>query len=69
MDIKVIGINVKVERIRAELTLGEVAKELGISRQCYYLWEKHPERIKASTLLQLAEIFGCNVNDFFYKKN
>lgn len=69
MDIKVIGINVKVERIRAELTLGEVAKELGISRQCYYLWEKHPERIKASTLLQLAEIFGCDVNDFFYKKN
>lgn len=69
MEVKTIGINIKVERIRAEISLKETAEKLGVSRQCYYLWEKHPERIKASTLLELANIFGCNINDFFYTKS
>lgn len=68
MNAKVIGINIKVERIRAELSLKETAERLGVSRQCYYLWEKHPERIKASTLFELASIFGCNISDFFYTR-
>ncbi len=61
---EVVRNNIRSLRVRANLTQEEVAKTLGITRQQYYLYEKEPLKIKIDTLVKLADLFNCKVEDF-----
>lgn len=62
---KFISNNIRAERNRKGLTQEEVAKKLSVSTRTYILYETNEVIPKASTLLNLAEIFGCNISDFY----
>lgn len=61
---EVVRNNIRSLRVKANLTQEEVAKKLGVTRQQYYLYEKEPLKIKVKTLLKLADILNCKVEDF-----
>lgn len=61
---EVVRNNIRSLRVKADLTQEEVAKTLGITRQQYSLYEKEPLKIKVETLLKLADILNCEVEDF-----
>jgi transcriptional regulator with XRE-family HTH domain len=53
--------NIEAERIRANLTQEEFAKELGIERKSYYTWLVHGD-IPTPILLQMSKIFDCSID-------
>lgn len=46
------------------LTMRQVAEKLGVSESCYCLYENGQRKPSFETLVKLAEIYGCTVNDF-----
>lgn len=60
--------NIKAERHRAGLTVEDVTKKLKISRPTYLKYENDASKISIARLMDLAEIFGCNISMFFYTK-
>ena len=62
---EIIANNICAERNRLRLSQEEVAEMLGISRDNYANLENHRTSIKATTLYELRELFGCKLDDFF----
>jgi len=48
-------------RARHNYTHDDMAEKLGIARQSYHRWEKYPQNLKMSQLLQLADILQVNL--------
>lgn len=46
------------------LTMRQVSERLGVSESCYCLYENGQRKPSFETLVKLAEIYGCTVNDF-----
>ena len=65
LDGKVIANNIRAERNRAHLTQKETAKKLNVTSRTYITYEEDARSVKATTLNELANIFGCNINDFY----
>jgi DNA-binding XRE family transcriptional regulator len=53
--------SLKELRARHNYTHDDMAEKLGIARQSYHRWEKYPQNLKMSQLLQLAEILQVNL--------
>lgn len=57
--------NVKAYRVKNGYTQPDVAKLLGVSISTYKNWERRPNKMTFEKLARLAEIYKCNVKDFF----
>lgn len=62
---RLVGLRVAQLRQGAGLSQTALGDRLGISFQQVQKYEKGANRISASRLYQLTEIFGCQVNDLF----
>ncbi|KPL01299.1 MAG: hypothetical protein AMJ91_00665 [candidate division Zixibacteria bacterium SM23_73_3] len=65
---KIIGQKVEAERKRSELSLEEVAKKIGLSRQTLSLVEKGERIIDSERLLRFAILVGRPISFFFEEK-
>lgn len=68
LDGKQIANNIKAERNRAGIVIEEVCAKLNISRPTYISYEKDASGIKVIFLIQLADLFQCDIKMFFYIK-
>ncbi len=57
--------NIKSLRVKRGLTQEETASLLGISRATYNDYETNPGNVKIETYSKMAQIFKCNLADFF----
>lgn len=53
----------KSARIAAGLSVREVMEKLGVSDAAVYQWETGVQAPRASRLPQIAELYGCTVDD------
>lgn len=60
--------NIRAERNRSKISIETIEQELGISRPTYIEYEKNADKVKIGTLLKLARLFKCPINNFFYKE-
>lgn len=51
-------------RENKNLTMKQVSDKLGVSESCYCLYENGKRKASFETLVKLADIFSCSVNDF-----
>lgn len=58
--------NIRAERNRAGITIEQICEKLKISRPTYINYEKDASNVKTAILLQLADMFECSINMFFY---
>jgi transcriptional regulator with XRE-family HTH domain len=54
----------KVYREKKNLTMKQVADYLGITESCYCLYENGKRKPAFATLIKIAELYECTVNDF-----
>ena len=54
----------KEHRTSVGLTMRQVSDKIGVSESCYCLYEKGQRKPSFETLIKLADIYGCTVNDF-----
>lgn len=57
--------NIKSCRERYGLTQEDVSKKLGITKQTYIKIENSPLLCSIQRLNEVANVIGCNINDFF----
>lgn len=50
-------------RENIDMSITQVANELGIDRRTYYLWESCNKDIPSSMLIKLAKLFKCSLNE------
>lgn len=55
--------NLKALRLTNQLSQGEVARQIGVSRPAYGFWEKGTVKPKADKLEKLADLFHVRVSD------
>lgn len=48
------------QRARSGLTQASVARKVGVTRECYYLWENGKRTPSATFYLRLLFLFGLN---------
>ena len=53
----------KTARVKANKKAVEVAAHMGVSRAAVYQWESGESKPEADKLLNLAEFYGCGVED------
>ncbi len=57
--------NIRASRIRRGKTQQMIANELNITERTYKNIEAHPLNYDISKLNEIADVIGCNVNEFF----
>ena len=65
---KMIGSNIRAERSRVGYTQEKVANELGIATKTYIGYEKDATNLRVGSLINIASILGCKIDDFFIQK-
>lgn len=63
-DLKKVGHNIKVARVKKNLTQEEASKLLDITREQISFIER-TGKTKVSTLFKLAKYYDCKISDFF----
>ena len=53
--------NIDAERARNGISAEELAKILGVSRKTLYNWTENGS-IPSSSLIRMADIFGCSID-------
>lgn len=61
--------NIRAERNRVNLTQEEVANKLDITLRTYISYEQNAKNVEAPMLLILANIFNCDISDFYLHLN
>ena len=61
--------NMKSYRNRVGLSQKQTAEKLGISRITYNDYEVNPIKVKIEVFQNLADLFGCEIYDFFVEHN
>ncbi|MBQ8830818.1 MAG: helix-turn-helix transcriptional regulator [Oscillospiraceae bacterium] len=56
---------IKERRLSKNMTQGELAKELGVSRTTVTMWETGASRPTADKLPTLAQVLGCTIDELF----
>lgn len=59
----------KAHRALNDLSQQEVAEKVGVDRNTYANWEKYETYPNAIQLMQLAEVFGCSLDDILILTN
>ena len=69
LSLSKISISERIKEYRRihELTQGEFGRLLGVSPQAVCKWEREACYPDITFLPDLAEILGCNIDDFFEK--
>lgn len=62
---RLVGVNVRRLRLERNLTLAELAEQLGISHQQLQKYETGSNRLSAGTLCNVAETLGVNIEFLF----
>ncbi|WP_017470661.1 helix-turn-helix transcriptional regulator [Amphibacillus jilinensis] len=57
-----------VARRERKLKQVDLAEKLGISKQSYYRKENGLSDFTQTEMVRLAKIFGCTLNDLFWKE-
>lgn len=57
-------VTLKAARVNVGLTQGDVAKAAGVTKQTVCRWENGITSPPFAKLVQLAEIYKCDVGDF-----
>lgn len=57
--------NIKIERARKNITQGELAEKVQVSRQTINAIELGKYNPSATLALKLAHVFGCKMEDLF----
>jgi transcriptional regulator with XRE-family HTH domain len=65
---RLVGVNVRKLRIERNLTLAELAAQLGISHQQLQKYETGSNRLSAGTLCNVAETLGVTI-EFLFRPN
>ena len=63
--LKKIGCNLKAERVRKNLSAVDVAGLTGLTTATIHYYEKGELAPSAIMIEKLADIYNCNINDFF----
>lgn len=50
-------------REKKDLSITYVAKNIGVDRRTYYLWESQGKDIPSSMIIKLANLFDCSLNE------
>ncbi len=53
----------KIYRKQMGLSQQEIAKQLNVTQQCYFLWEKGVNEPNFDTLKKLCAIFDCSADE------
>lgn len=62
---KQISNNIKALLKRYDMSRDELAEKLGITKRTLVKVINHPNRYSIDYLNQVANIIGCNINEFF----
>jgi DNA-binding XRE family transcriptional regulator len=62
---EIVASNLRAYRNKYKLSQKELAKKINVHYTTYMSYEKDASTIKFMTMMKLAQIFNCNVNDFF----
>lgn len=54
--------NIKVERVRKNITQSELAEAIGISTNTLQKYEKGIDKIPSGKLIAMAELFDCSTD-------
>ncbi len=65
MNIKALGLNIKAERNRKDLSQAELAELVDLSANSITAIERGKQIPNAINLYQIAKVLGVNVNDLF----
>lgn len=57
--------NIKIVRLRNDMTQRDVANKLHLSLTSYNKWEKNATTLSLKDLFVLADVLGCTMQDFF----
>ena len=60
-----IGKNIKLHRVKNNLTQKDLAEKLHISYQAVSKWEKDESEPSFDTVKEMAKIFGCSIDELF----
>ena len=63
--IRNIGSNIKMIRTKRGLSQVDVAKQLGISKQAYSVWENNSKGMSIAKLYKVSKVLDCKITDFF----
>ena len=58
-------ISLAAARVNANLTQGEMAEKLGVSRQTYHAWETGKAEMRVAYFIAFCQITGFTTNDIF----
>lgn len=58
-------INLREARLSANLTMVEVAKEIGVAQSTITSWETGKSKPNNAELYYMAMLYGCDVGDIF----
>lgn len=56
---------IKLLRLKANLTVEEVAKKLGVKPQTIYKYEEGTSRPRLTTAFRLCEIYNCTLDEIY----
>lgn len=62
-------VKLKEYRLKSGLKISAIIERVGISRETLHNYETGTKKPKFETIVKLAEIYGCTVNDFVDNKN
>lgn len=61
--------NLKGYRVKAGMTQEKAAEKLGVDKRTIINYETNAGNVKLSTYAKLAELYDCNLCDFFVATN
>lgn len=60
--------NINAERARRNMTVEDLAKEIGISVRTFYAWQENGN-IPASKLIAMADLVDCSIDYLLGRKS
>ena len=67
--LKYISYNLRSHRAKNGYTQDKVAELLNVSRTTYNDYEVNPQKVKVETYMKIAELFHCQLSDFFVEND
>ncbi|MBR1907406.1 helix-turn-helix transcriptional regulator [bacterium] len=65
MNTRALGLNIKAERSRKELTQEKLAELIGMTQNSIYLIEKGKQIPNAINLYLIAKVLGIDINELY----
>lgn len=65
LSIQLLRNNLRAYRVKNDLTQDNVADRLGVCTDTIKNWERNPNKMTFEKLVRLANLYKCEVKDFF----